>query len=220
MSSPPYLNDLSVLFASVQQHVILQRSLQGLTPLATGGFLFGQEQLRREHKPPRVVIVPMGAEQYSKTRRMPQQGLATGKFSDLSPKVFLSRHQTFEAHLWGQPTLTPSSPMTLADLVSDFNDETELERSLLDGLRIYCGNVFKMHINRSEFRQPTDDNRLGRLLVLEFAIETGVSTLPATVLPYSSTPIPGSSVQIALSVTGTSPEGGSTNVGSIFIPSS
>lgn len=218
MTSPAYLNDLSVLFANVQQHVILQRTLQGLNPLKTGGFLFGEEQLRREHAPPRVVIVPTGAT-YAKTRRM-AQGPVTGRFSDLDPKVFLARLQGFEAHFWGQDTLTPSTPFTVADLVSGFNDCVELERSFLDGLRIYCGNVYNFHVERAEFRQPTDDNRNGRLYVLTFSIETQVSTLPAVVLPYSSTPIPGSSVQIALSATGVSPEGGSTDVGTILIPSS
>ena len=219
MASFPYLNDISVLFANVQTHVALQRSLQGLTPLVTGGFLFGQEQLRREHSPPRIVIVPTSST-YEKTRRMSQGGVPNGTWSDLNPKVFLARVQTFEAHLWGADTLTPSSPMTTADLVSGFNDCTELERSLLDGLRIYCGNVFNLHINRSEFRQSTDDNRLGRLLVLEFAIETQVSTLPATVLSYSATPVPGQSLQVALAVTATTESGASTVVGSILIPSS
>ena len=80
--------------------------------------------------------------------------------------------------------------------------------------------MFNLHINRSEFRQPTDDNRLGRLLVLEFAIETQVSTLPATVLSYSATPVPGQSLQVALAVTATTESGASTVVGSILIPSS
>jgi hypothetical protein len=217
--SPLYLNDISILFANVQAHVSLQRTLQGLNPLKTGGFLFGQEMLHREHSPPRIVIVPTGAT-YAKTRRMPQGGTATGRFSDLDPKVFLARLQTFEAHIWGQDTLTPSNPMTVADLVSGFNDCVELERSFLDGMRIYCGNVFNLHVERSEFRQPTDDNRLGRLYVLTFAIETQVSTLPATVLPYSSTPIPGSSVQVSLTVSTEWSDGSSTAVGSILIPHS
>lgn len=216
MTSPAYLNDLSVLFANVQAHVILQRSLQGLNPLKTGGFLFGQEQLRREHSPPRIVIVPTGST-YEKTRRMPQ-AQPTGLRSDVNPKVFLARKQTFEAHLWGQDTLTPSSPMTVADLVSGFNDCTELERSLLDGLRIYCGNMFNLHIERSEFVQPTDDNRSGRLLVLTFAVETQVSTLPAIALSYSSTPVPGSSFDVSVVVSTSWPDGSSTETGVITIP--
>jgi len=216
VTSPTFLNDISILFSSVQAHVILQRSLQSLQPLKTGGFLFGQEQLRREHAPPRIVIVPTGAT-YEKTRRMAQNYPILGVSTDVNPKVFLSRLQRFEAHLWGQDTLTPSSPMTVADLVSGFNDCTELERSFLDGLRIYCGNMFNLHVERSEFVQPTDDNRNGRLLVLTFAIETQVSTLPAVALSYSSTPIPGSSIDVAVSVSTQWPDGSSTETGTIII---
>ena len=217
MTAPAYLNSLSQLFSNVQAHVISQRSQQGLTPLVTGGFLFGQEQLRREHAPPRIVIVPTGAPSYKATSRMPQ-GLPTGRRSDINPKVFLSRLQSFEAHLWGDPTATPSSPMTMADLTSDFDACVELERAFLDGLRIYCGNMPNLHINRSEFRQPTDDVRLGRLLVLDFAIETQVSTLPATVLSYSTTPVPGSSFDVSATVEMQFPDGGSSIAGVIVIP--
>lgn len=219
MTSPAYLNDISILFANVQTHVISQRSRQGLKPLVTGGFLFGQEQQRREHAPPRIVIVPTGAT-YAKTRRMPQ-GLPTGQRTDLNPKVFLARLQSFEAHFWGDPTSTPSAPMTMADLVSDFNACTELERAFLDGLRIYCGNNFNLHIERSEFRQPTDDIRLGRLLVLAFSVETQVSTLPATPLAYSTAPVPGSSFDVHVAIEATSPDGSSTeSAGVIIIPKS
>ena len=217
MTAPDYLNSLATLFGNVQAHVISQRSAQGLTPLVTGGFLFGQEQLRREHAPPRIVIVPTGAQSYKVTSRMPQ-GLPTGTRADINPKVFLLRLQSFEAHLWGQPTPTPSSPMTMEDIVSDFNDAVELERAFLDGLRIYCGNMPNLHINRSEFRQPTDDVRLGRLLVLDFAIETQVSTLPATVLTYATPGIPGTSVSVQADVTATFPDGSSTDAGTIVIP--
>ena len=219
--TPAYLNDISILFSDVQAHVVSQRAQQGLTALQpSGAFLFGQEQLRREHVPPRIVIVPMGGT-YKKTSRMPQQGLPTGRRTDLNPKVFLSRLQTFEAHFWGGPTATPSSPQTIADLVSDFNDATELERSFLDGLRIYCGNMGNLHIEHSEFRQPSDDVRLGRLLVLTFAIETQVSTLPATPLAYSTAPVAGESFSVAVSMVLSLPEDSSSSVaGIIDIPHS
>lgn len=215
--SPAYLNDLSVLFANVQAHVIAQRAVQGLAPLVTGGFLFGPEQLRREHSPPRIVIIPTGAT-FAKTRRMSQAGAGTGDVTDINPKVFLSRLQTFEAHFWGDPTATPSAPLTVADIVSDFNACVELERSFLDGLRIYCGNMFNLHIERAEFRQPTDDMRLGRLYVLSFAIETQVSTLPAIVLSYSTEPVPGSSFDVAVTVTSINNDGSSTEAGTIVVP--
>ena len=216
MTAPAYLNQISVLFASVQSHVIAQRASQGLTPLKTNGFLVGQEQLRREHAAPRIVIVPTGAT-YSPTRRM-SQAYPSGKATDVNPKVFLARLQRFEAHLWGQDTLTPSSPMTLADLTSGFDDCIELERSFLDGLRIYCGNMSNLHIERSEFIQPTDDNRSGRLLVLSFAIETQVSTLPAIPLSYSTTPVPGSSFDVAVTVSTSWQDGSSTSTGTIIVP--
>jgi len=220
MSAPNYLLSLSSLFAGVQAQVNLERQLQGLAPLQSPNgpaFMFGQEWLRREHAPPRIVIVPTGGT-FVLRSRMSQTQAVTGKRSDINPKVFRTWRQTFEAHLWGDPTSSLSSPPTVAELVSGFDACQELQRELMNGLRIYAGNMPNLEFERSEYRQPTDDMRLGRLLVLHFAVEVPVSTLPAIPLSYSSVPVPGSTFQVAATVEAVFPNGSSSVGGTIIAP--
>jgi hypothetical protein len=216
MTAPSYYNTLLGLFGPVQTFVQSTRAWLGLQPLQPNGlFLFGQEQLRHEHSPPRIVIVPVGAT-YSRTRRMSQNGAnPTGTRSDLQPQVIMARLQKFQAHIWGDPTTTPSTPPSQADILSDFDAAVEMERELIDGMRQFCGNTFNIHIESSEFRQPTDDTRLGRLLVLHFSIETQVPSIPDTALANANPGVPGSSFVTNLDLEF---DGSSTIAGVIQVP--
>jgi len=223
MTAPNYLLSMATLFQGVQQQVNLERQLQGLAPLVnpygSPGFLFGQEWLQQEHDAPRVVIVPTGGG-FVLRARMSQTQAVTGKRSDINPKVFRTWRQTFEAHLWGDevPGSALSTPPTVAELVSGFDACQELQRELMNGLRIYAGNMPNLEFERSEYRQPTDNVRRGRLLVLHFAVEVPVSTLPAIPLSYSSVPVPGSTFQVAATVEAVFPNGSSSVGGTIIAP--
>lgn len=212
-----FVTDLVALFGPVSAEIVQQRLSQGLPPLRfpsqgagiVGSLMIGQEWLRREHSPPRIVIVPMGA-RYQAAIKSGRQPL-NGSVGNTSPKDRKLRWLMFEAHIWGDPDPTN------ANALQDFNACIEMERELLTSLYDQCGGSPNVPHETSEFRQPTDDVRLGRLLVLPFAIGTPVVDLPYTILPYSTATSSGVSVYSNIAIINPA-TGESTSAGIIIAP--
>jgi hypothetical protein len=127
------------------------------------------------------------------------------------------RRCNFRAHFWGDETPTPSSPPTEQDLWYSFNSTVELEREFLGALMRNCGNDPAVKLHGGEWVQPTNMQRLGRLLVLSFSIETPVTDEPWTILPYAQS-TGGSGVSIQIDPVMLFPDGTSSDQGLIIIP--
>jgi hypothetical protein len=78
--------DLSVLFGALYTDIASVRVARGLVPLVTGSLLAGQEQLRREHSPPRIVIVPTSLH-FEPAQRVGTQPMR-GALSQWNPRPF------------------------------------------------------------------------------------------------------------------------------------
>ena len=215
--SSTFITDLVALFAPVSVEIVLRRISLGLAPLVcpssstpgvVGSIMVGQEWLRREQSPPRIILVPVGAK-YMAPRRQGYQP-PTGGSGDGEPKVREQRWLLFEAHLWGDP-----DPTNL-NALQDFNACIELEAELLTALYDNCGGTPNIQHGEARFEQPTNDVRLGRLMILPFAIGTNVTDLPNIVLPYATDSSGG--VTVVTTVQATWPDGQSTLAGSIIAP--
>lgn len=204
---PSFVTDLSLLFAPVQAQIVAMRVADGWPPLVTGGLLFGDETLFQEMAPPRIVIVPMGD---AIDAMRPND--AASSIGGVNPIPRYRRTLHFEAHLWGDPQPSPSSPPTISDLTWDFSVCLELERELLLALATNLGGVCNVRPEGSEFRQPTNDVRLGRLLVLRFSVDTPIVEDALQVLPFSSVGTPGSTVAIGVGVTIVDPNSGASQL--------
>jgi hypothetical protein len=127
------------------------------------------------------------------------------------------RRCVFRAHFWGDETPTPQSPPTEQDLWYSFNSTIELEREFLGALMRNCGNDPAVKLHGADWVQPTNMQRLGRLLVLTFSIETPVTDEPWTILPFAqSTGSSGLGIQIDVAMS--FPDGTSSDQGLIIIP--
>jgi hypothetical protein len=182
-----FITDLVALFTPVATEIAGRRLALGLPPLVApspptaamvGSLLIGQEWIRRQHSPPRIVIVPTGA-RYEATRRVGVQPMS-GRVEGLQPKIREMRWLQFDAHLWGDPDLTSANGL------QDFNACIELEAELLTALYDQCGGTPNVRHGVARFEQPTDDARMGRVMVLPFEIGTNVTDLPYTILPYAT----------------------------------
>lgn len=204
---PSFVTDVSALFAAAQAQVVAMRSSGGWPPLVTGGFQFGEESIYQEQAPPRIVIVPKGDE----IRAYKPGDPAPARFG-INPFPRYLRVMDFEAHLWGDPQPSPSNPPTISDLTWDFSACFELERELLVALAANLGGVVNLRAHGSEFRQPTNDLRLGRLLVLRFTVDTPIVEDALVVLPFSSTGVPGTTVAIDVDVSIVDPNSGASEL--------
>lgn len=203
--------DLVAIFTTIFADVASTRAARGLPPLVSAHL--GQEQKRTEESPPRIVVVPTH-NVYEYARIMGTQP-PTGTIDAQNPRCFATRLMHFEAHLWGDETPTPHSPPIETDLWYSFNSTIELEREFLGSLMRNLGNVtnprtgMNVRIFDSTWRQPTDMTRLGRVLVLPFAIGTPVTDEPWTLVTPST---------IAVTATVPFPDGTSSNQGTFTIP--
>jgi hypothetical protein len=204
---PSFVTDVSALFAAAQAQVVAMRSSGGWPPLVTGGFQFGEESIYQEQAPPRIVIVPKGDE-----IRAYKPGDPAPALFGINPFPRYLRVMDFEAHLWGDPQPSPSNPPTISDLTWDFSACFELERELLVALAANLGGVVNLRAHGSEFRQPTNDLRLGRLLVLRFTVDTPIVEDALVVLPFSSTGVPGTTVAIDVDVSIVDPNSGASEL--------
>lgn len=213
---PSFITDFVSMFLGVSQEIVGARTFLNLPPLVcpssaagvVGSLMIGEEWLRREHSPPRIIIVPMGT-RYEPARRSGVQPYR-GRIEEQSNKYRQYRWIQFEAHLWGDPDLTG------VNALQDFNSCVELERELLTSLYDNCGNTPNVRVSDGRWEQPTHDLRFGRLLVVPFAIGTPVVDLPYVILPYATDTSSGVSIDTTVEVNW--PDGSSTVVGVIVAP--
>jgi hypothetical protein len=205
--------DFVAMFSAIFGDVASTRLARGLPALVS--MHLGQEWLRAEESPPRIVVVPTTTEYRAMQQfgTQPMQGLAT----NINPRPFFLRRLHFRAHFWGDPSPTPGNPPTEQDLWYAFSSAIELEREFLGALMRQAGNDPAIHPSHGEWTQPTDMLRLGRLLVLNFSIETPVTDEPYTILQYAQS-TGGSGVSILVDVAMSFTDGTSTDQGIITIP--
>ena len=75
-----------------------------------------------------------------------------------------------------------------------------------------------MQIGRFEWRQPGNNNKLGRLLVGHVAWACDITDEPYYIVPIAQPGVPGESVQIDLTVVSENLDGSSTVAGVIDLP--
>jgi hypothetical protein len=75
-----------------------------------------------------------------------------------------------------------------------------------------------VRIDRGEWRNSAADNRSGRLIVVPMAWACDITDEPFTIVPFAVPGIPGSSVQVDLTVAMLWPDGSSTTSGIIQLP--
>jgi hypothetical protein len=190
------------------------RNQRGLPPLTcpagypTAPILIGQEWLRREHSPPRIVLVPtyMRNAPGSAMGVQPMVGLASQK----PTKVFWRAIIGFDAHLWGDPDPQAINPLF------DFNTTIELYRELLGAFVRQMGGIPNMAIGEGHWDQPTDDKRLGRLLVVPVGFYADITDEPYILAPWATKAASG--VQVHATVAVQFPDGTSTSSGVIIAP--
>ena len=100
----------------------------------------------------------------------------------------------------------------------DFNACLELYRELLGSMYRNCGGAPNVKVRDAEYRQPSNDNRLGRLLVVQVAWAADITDEPFYIVPFANPGVPGQSVQVSLTVTATAPDGSSSVSGPIVLP--
>jgi hypothetical protein len=116
----------------------------------------------------------------------------------------------FEARIWGDPDPAGTNPLF------DFDTAAEIHRELLGGMYTYLGGIPNVKSLDPRWEQPTDDNRLGRLLVAQVAFGSDVSAEPWLSLPFATETASG--VQIHETVQVDFPDGSSTTTGVIVVP--
>lgn len=197
--------DFVAIFMTLFSDIQTTRANRGLSPLVSAHL--GQEQLSQEESPPRIVVVPTHNE-YAPAKRIGTQPM-TGGVTAFNPRPFYVRRCYFEAHLWGDESPSPSTPPTEQDLWYSFNSAIELERELFGALMRNAGNNPALRFRESRWSQPTNMQRLGRLLVLPFSFETPVTDEPwVTVAPTT----------INVDVEASFPDGTNVDQGTIVIP--
>src|SRR5580658_6235189 len=213
MAVVPFNVDLGILFAAIYADIASVRVARGYAPLCTGALLIGQEQLRREHAPPRIVIVPKGI-RFEPALRMGTQP-AGGRVGQDYQRPLWSQWLQFEAHCWGDPNPLQSSPPLLSDQWYAFASSIELVRELYGALYRNVGGAPACKLRDADFNQPSNDSQLGKLIVAPFEIWSSLADEPMYPVPYSAVGVPGSSVQIDVNVDllSSTGDGSSTYVG-------
>ena len=203
--------DLVAIFSTIFGDVTSIRASRGLPPLVS--VHLGGEWLQAEESPPRIVVVPTSTS-YEYARIMGAQP-PTGLVTAINPRIFATRWMHFRANFWGDETPAPATPPIETDLWYSFNSTIELEREFLGSMMRNLGNVtnpktgMNVRIGDGQWVQPTNMQRLGRLLVLEFSIGTAVTDEPWTITTPSS---------IAVDTIMSFPDGTSTDQGTFIIP--
>jgi hypothetical protein len=124
----------------------------------------------------------------------------------------------FDAHCWGDPSPTPTQPPSQFDQLYDFASTVELVRELYGALARNAGNVPNIRPGDARWEQPTDDMRLGRLLVAPFAIGSSLADESFQFIPFATPGVPGTSVQVNVDVETVFPDGSSTDAGTFTPP--
>jgi hypothetical protein len=207
--------DVVAQISAVALDIQSVRHSRGLRPLVcppgyqTAPILMGQEWLRREHAPPRIVLVPTHLRN-SGGSALGIQPMA-GLISERPLKVFWRAIIGFDAHLWGD------SDVTAINSLVDFNTTIELYRELLGAMVRVQGGIPNVSIGEARWDQPTDDRRAGRLLVVPIGFYADITDEPYVVVPWATQSTSG--LQASITVTETVPDGSSsTSSGFIIAP--
>lgn len=203
--------DLIAIFSTVFGDVTSIRASRGLPTLVSAHL--GKEWISPEESPPHIVVVPTH-NSYEYSRAMGTQP-PTGLVTAINPRIFVTRLMHFEAYFWGNETPTPHNPPIETDLWYSFNSTIELEREFIGALMRQLGNVtnpksgMNVRLGNSRWHQPTDVTRLGRALILEFAIGTPVTDEPWTITTPTSISVDAKAVFL---------DGTSTDQGTFILP--
>jgi len=160
-----------------------------------GGLLIGQENLSQQLSPPSVCMVPRGFE-YQPSRN------TRANTNMLAPQILWSAWMILELHCWGDP-----DPMSV-DRNYGFSTSMDLARQCLVALQACNGGVPRVNIRGSEWVQKTDVMRMGRVLVMNVAIETWITDDPPILMPARTDTTDG--VKATVTVDATSPDGSSS----------
>jgi hypothetical protein len=137
---------------------------------------------------------------------------AAGEGEPASGAPFWRAWIGFDVQLWGDPDPLGQNPLL------DFNSTVELYRELLGACYRNLGGAPNVQIGRFDWRQPSDDNRLGRLLVGHIAWGADITDEPFYIVPYANPGVPGTSVQVDLDVQSNNLDGSTTDAGTITFP--
>jgi hypothetical protein len=184
-----YLVDLVQIIGQVSADIDNIRANRKLPPLrgapagyAAGSILVGKEWVHREQSPPRIVLVP------TDIRLEPARMLGlqpSQQVSALPLRSFYFQRIMFDAHIWGDPDPAGANPLY------DFNTAFELYRELVGAFYRNLGGAPSIIAGGARWEQPTDDRRLGRLLIAEIGFYNDLTDEPYVLLPYSTATSPG-----------------------------
>ena len=217
MSALPF--DLTDFFAPVQASIASYRTQLGLAQLTgpdgvgTGTLSIGAEYLKFQLSPPQIIIVPTGGH----IRNYLDSGVSAGN-APILPKQFWTDEMAFEAYCWGDED--PAGPPPIGSQLYSYNSALELRRELAIALA-QIGGIPEAQWGRYRWTPESgDDNRIGRVLMLEFALWSPVNDLgigPLVTVPFATATSSG--VQLDALVQAVSPDGSSTlQVGTIIAP--
>lgn len=207
--------DFAAIWGAIFSEIATVRAARSL-PVAT--LHLGQEWLQAEESPPRIVVVPM-AFRYGPSRQLGGAAGPRNYFTQQSgnPRARWRRMMSFDAHFWGDPNPTPSSPPEEnPDLWYSYSSTTELERELLNALANTVGGEAALQLTEARWEQPSDMNRLGRYLILSFSFDTPVTAEPWVIVPFATQSTSG--VQVSATMEEVFPDGSSSIAGVIVVP--
>lgn len=210
---PAFEVDFTALIASVEAHVNDSRALKRQPPImgenGSPTILFGQEALPHFTSAPAIWVVPKGIKVKS-VRRIAD--------TENDPTPYFSQWILFECHCWGNdgPDSAPQS--------YSFSTCTELARQLIVafveaavGGQVARGEAHTT-VSDAEFRQRTDVNRQGRMLVFTLAQEAFIVRDESIQIAPATPTVPGLQISMTTSI-GEPPPGTSTPAGGpILVP--
>jgi hypothetical protein len=215
-----YPYDFAAWWNQIAQDIAATRLAIGLPALngpdgaGSGSIAVGQEFKPYQLSPPSITIQPMGADY------RPPRHPGSRDDANAASYVAFARWWKFRAFLWGDEAsdttgVTPAPPW----IGPAWNSATELERELLISLVKFSVGIPAVRPERLDVLQPEDVTKLGRMLVLDFALESPVADVPWLALPYATSTTAGVVVEaeiVFVSADGTS----STQIGIVTSPSS
>jgi len=178
---PPFTIPVEEIFFKAQSLIASMRKRRNIPALNPDGqILLGQEQLSRELSPPYCIVIPTGA------TFEPARKLRDG----IEPEMLEGQWLEFEAHCWGY-----EDPDSRTSTYS-FSTAVEVWRELYWSLTLVNGGVPNVRASMGEWVQKTDINRLGRVLVVRFALRTWLTADPPIFAPFATTGVPGIEISV------------------------
>ena len=138
-----------------------------ITP--NGEWLIGQENLAQLVSAPAVFVVPRGLRLHDAQKTDVQ----------LDRTLFLSNWIQLEIHCWG------GDDPTGVDLSYGFSSAIELFRQVYVGFAETVGS-FRVKVKAAEFRQLTDVDRQGRMLISLIGVQEYLAKDPPVLVPQAT----------------------------------